>query len=285
MKNSALYSVIALLLASCSLWAQEEIRITKPYNETPFIALESTTGDQANIKFSKTGSTSFWDLIAGIRTSAASGTMSFFYNSRDIMTLRGDGKVGINTFRPNATLDVRGDLKLQYGTNINEISNDGNLSSSSNNAVPTEYAVKKYVDNRTSNYWVLGGLNTAYAYRGSNAPIYVGIGPTLTINKQYDDSVIEVTLHTFVGVKDFPSGVRTVSFQIRIDNNPSPISNNGAIKKANSEQFISLFAVFEDLPAGEHEIRIFMKPVRPSLVQVILDPGNFGGKIIAKETF
>ncbi len=285
MKNSALYFVVVLVVASGSLWAQEEIRVTKPYNETPFIALESTSGDQANIKFSKTGSTFFWDQIAGIRTGSASGTMSFFYNSRDIMTLRGDGKVGINTFRPNATLDVLGDLKLQYGTTINEISNDRNLSSNSNNAVPTEYAVKQYVDNRKSNYWVLGGLNTDYAYRGSNAAIYVGIGPTLTINKQYDDSVIEVTLNTFVGVKDFPSGVSAVSFQIRVDTNPSLISNNAAIKKANSEQFISLFAIFKDLPAGEHEIRIFMKPVRPSAVQVMLDPGNFGGKIIAKETF
>jgi|GEM_PF-5045250 len=285
MNNSILYFVIILILASGSLWAQEEIHISKPYNETPFIELESTNGDQTNIKFSKTGSTSFWDLIAGIRTDRASSTMSYYYNSRDIMTLRGDGKVGINTFRPNATLDVAGDMRLRYGTNINEFSNDGNLSSNSNHAIPTEYAVKKYVDNRSANYWVLGGLNTDYAYRGSNAAIFVGIGPILTINKQYDDSVIEVTLNTFVGVKDFPSGVQAVSFQIRCDSNPSPISNKGAIKKANSEQFIALLAVFKDLPAGEHDIQIFMKPIRPSLVQVILDPGNFGGAIIAKETF
>ena len=41
-----------------------------------------------------------------------------------------------------------GSIGAQLGENINEFSADGTLSGNSNTAVPTEQAVKTYVDNR-----------------------------------------------------------------------------------------------------------------------------------------
>ena len=56
------------------------------------------------------------------------------------------GNIGINETSPNAKLDVNGTLLLQNGTVINEFSRDSTLSGNSNDAVPTEKAIKTYVD-------------------------------------------------------------------------------------------------------------------------------------------
>ena len=45
---------------------------------------------------------------------------------------------------------INGSLELDNGTDVNEFSTDGTLSGNSNTAVPTEYAVKTYVDNNSS---------------------------------------------------------------------------------------------------------------------------------------
>jgi microcystin-dependent protein len=55
--------------------------------------------------------------------------------------------VGIGTTTPAAKLDVSGDLRLLNGVAVNEFSSDNTLSGNSHNAVPTERAVKEYIDN------------------------------------------------------------------------------------------------------------------------------------------
>ncbi|AXT52787.1 hypothetical protein D1818_18870 [Aquimarina sp. BL5] len=77
-----------------------------------------------------------------------SGDTRWFSNGDDIENMN-SGNVGIDR-TPTAKLDVNGDLKLENGTSVNEISTDGTLASNSNNAVPTERAVKTYVDNATA---------------------------------------------------------------------------------------------------------------------------------------
>lgn len=58
--------------------------------------------------------------------------------------------VGIGTAIPSAKLDVDGYLILQSGTSINEFSTDGTMAGNSDDVVPTEKAVKTYVDNTFS---------------------------------------------------------------------------------------------------------------------------------------
>ncbi|MHC4723506.1 MAG: hypothetical protein ACYS9V_04555 [Planctomycetota bacterium] len=60
------------------------------------------------------------------------------------------GNIGIGTAEPNATLDIYGSLMLQNGTAITEYSTDGTLGDNSDTAVPTEKAVKTYIDNQMS---------------------------------------------------------------------------------------------------------------------------------------
>lgn len=62
-----------------------------------------------------------------------------------LLTVLANGNVGIG-INPNHKLDINGDLKLQSGAAINEFSTDGTLFHQSDSAVPTEKAVRAYVD-------------------------------------------------------------------------------------------------------------------------------------------
>ncbi|NEO25276.1 formylglycine-generating enzyme family protein [Moorena sp. SIO4A5] len=63
--------------------------------------------------------------------------------------LKVKGNVGIGTDNnPTAKLEVKGNLKLELGEAVNEFSRDGTLGGNSNQAVPTELAVKTYVDQK-----------------------------------------------------------------------------------------------------------------------------------------
>ena len=77
-----------------------------------------------------------------------------------------NGRLGINKNNPGANLDVNGNLKLQQGVAVNEFSNDQQLSGNSDSAVPTEKAVKTYVDNKISQGVVADGV-TATRYQFS----------------------------------------------------------------------------------------------------------------------
>lgn len=68
-----------------------------------------------------------------------------------------NGNVGVGTTTPRAKLDLDGDLQLLHGVAINEFSRDETLADNSHTAVPTERAVKEYIDN------LLIGSVTAFA--------------------------------------------------------------------------------------------------------------------------
>lgn len=56
--------------------------------------------------------------------------------------------VGVGTVSPRAVLDVNGGAILLNGGEVNEFSTDGTLADNSDSAVPTEKAVKTYVDSQ-----------------------------------------------------------------------------------------------------------------------------------------
>ena len=58
-----------------------------------------------------------------------------------------EGKMGIGTDYPRAMLDIRGNLKLQKGVAVNEISDDIKLTDvDSDQKIPTQRAIKNYID-------------------------------------------------------------------------------------------------------------------------------------------
>lgn len=98
---------------------------------------------------------------------------SIYYNPNNT-----SGYVGIGTNNPSAKLEVAGNLKLNDGVPVNKFSDDDKLNGNtpSSSTVPTERAVKAYVDSKltsiTTSQWTSGNGGTIY-YNGNGN---VGIG-------------------------------------------------------------------------------------------------------------
>jgi hypothetical protein len=107
---------------------------------------------------------------------------------------------------------------------------------------------------------------------------------THSFTKRNRNTTIEVHVNSrfVIGTLTGGSGV---SFQVRVDDNPPTFDNLGSILTSNTAEFLSIFAVFENLPAGPHTVSIWAQAAPSgSATSVIVDPGGWGGKIIVKET-
>lgn len=80
--------------------------------------------------------------------------------------------VGIGTNTPAAKLHVNGDLKLLNGDAVNKFSRDSLFAENSHNNIPTEKAIKDYMQKGT---WINGASQTI----GSQAPLARGISPNI----------------------------------------------------------------------------------------------------------
>ena len=97
----------------------------------------------------------------GLTTRTDTVNMTYLYVNNSA------GKVSIATDDTTATLTVNGNLTLQTGATVNEFSIDGNLAGNSDLAVPTEQAVKTYVDNQ------LGGVSSMQGWTNSSGYVYL----------------------------------------------------------------------------------------------------------------
>ncbi len=91
--------------------------------------------------------------------------MSFNWPADDLTVKE---KVGVGTDTPTEKLDVKGNIKLNTGVAVGEFSSDGTFANPTDLAVPTNKAVKTYVDNQIANTNTtlttqITSLNTALA--------------------------------------------------------------------------------------------------------------------------
>ena len=106
---------------------------------------------------------------------------------------------------------------------------------------------------------------------------------THSFTKTKDATVIEVYVNSRFSVGTI-SGAHGVQFQVRVDHHTPNFDNFGSLLKSNSSESLSLIAVFEHLPAGNHTVSIWGQAPSGSAAGVTVDPGGWGGKIIVKET-
>lgn len=99
---------------------------------------------------------------------------------------------------------------------------------------------------------------------------------------------IEIHVNSRFGVGALGGGANGVRFQVRIDNTVVPAFENwGSLVASNSKDFISIFAVFPNLPAGAHRVSLWAQAAPgagATAAAAVVDPGGWGGKIIVKET-
>ncbi len=98
-----------------------------------------------------------WRSPSGLKAGGILVSENFPYAFPGKNDLIVEGNVGIGTAAPTAKLEVTGDLRLETGVAVNEFSRDDNLADNSNLAIPTEQAVKTYVDNNLDRKAALNG--------------------------------------------------------------------------------------------------------------------------------
>lgn len=67
-------------------------------------------------------------------------------------TLTVDQPSNLSDLTVENQLNIQGNIRLAYGATVNEISTDPEMSDNSNSAVPTEQAIKSYVDQKIASY-------------------------------------------------------------------------------------------------------------------------------------
>jgi hypothetical protein len=108
---------------------------------------------------------------------------------------------------------------------------------------------------------------------------------THSFTKNSDTTKIEVYVNSRFRIGTMSPSGNGVRFRVRVDNNIPTFENFGSILTSNTSEFLSLFAVFENLPAGNHTVSIWGQTIPAGTASsVSVDPGGWGGKIIVKET-
>lgn len=96
-------------------------------------------------------------------------------------------------------------------------------------------------------------------------------------------STVEVHVNSnfYVGTL---AGAYGVVFQARVDDWPSYFETQGTIRSSNTNEFLSIFAAFPNLAAGNHTVSLWARTNSGTANTVIVDPGGWGGAIVVKET-
>jgi microcystin-dependent protein len=109
-------------------------------------------GATDEVQVSREGGAAFATFAVHATTTQVHGSLSVQQELHGLGGLRVTGVTSLE-----GSLEVAGVVKLQQGTAINEFSSDGKLADNSDAAVPTERAVKEYIDN------LLAGSVAAFA--------------------------------------------------------------------------------------------------------------------------
>ena len=137
-------------------------------------------------------------------------------------------------------------------------------------------------DNQQSKYFQFGGLNHDSVTVSSSWTKLITTGGTHSFTKSLNDTKIEVNVNSRFTIGTLSGN--GVLFQVRVDGDIPDFDNQGAIRTSNTTEFLSLFAVIENLPAGSHTVSIWARAPSGSASSVHVDSGGWGGKIVVKET-
>ena len=140
------------------------LEVSRKDNTRARIAIYSAGDVPNDLFFGSNGQKNRWSISSCESTDGNGYPLTIWRNnggwSRVMSIDYANGNVGIGTSVLGAKLNVNGNLKLQCGVAINEFSSDGTLSDKSDSAVPTEKAVKSYVDKIQSGRVSIGRTKT-----------------------------------------------------------------------------------------------------------------------------
>lgn len=104
---------------------------------------------------------------------------------------------------------------------------------------------------------------------------------THSFTKNQNDTQTEVYVNSRFGMDSLSA--TGVLFEVRIDDVLVPDHDSrGSILSHNLQDFVSFFAVFENIPAGSHTVSIWARVYAGTAYGVLVDPGGWGGSMIVK---
>jgi hypothetical protein len=134
-----------------------------------------------------------------------------------------------------------------------------------------------------SNYFQFGNLNHASINVATSWTKLNTTSGSHSFTKSDSLSELEVHVNSRIGVGAL-NGSNGIQFRVRVDNLTPTFDNLGSLLTSNSSAFLSMFAVFRNVPAGTHTVSIWAKSASNFTSSVLVDPGGWGGKIIVKES-
>jgi hypothetical protein len=164
----------------------------------PQLRLTEDQSDYARLEFDNTQNNNYWHIAAQAETNAADSRMNFFFRNgsvgRDIMSVRGNGNVGVNTINPTARLTI-------------------------NQASQTVGTGLRFVDGTANQDWdITHGFGLRFHYGGSlRAVISASNGAYI----QGSDVRLKKNITQLEPVLDKVARLRPTSYQYRSDNSQS----------------------------------------------------------------
>lgn len=129
-------------------------------------------------------------------------------------------------------------------------------------------------------YTSFGSLNnTSYTLTTT----MTGVGVAFSLTKESDNTVLEITMNSRINSGVF-AGASGIRLQLRVDGVVGDFATDGSIRASDTQEFISMFSVFENLPAGSYTVQVYAQTNSGTSTGFSFDPGGWGGRIIVKET-
>lgn len=143
---------------------------------------------------------------------------------------------------------------------------------------------EKLAENLTfSSYTRFQSLNTGSVTVTSDwTKLNIG---TRSFSKEHDGTNIEVFLHSRAQPGIFQRDVTWIQYQLRVNGVVADHVVSHLLFESNVIGYITLKSIYESLPAGKHTVEVWARTSALSSSSVLVDPGNFEGAIIVKETF
>ncbi len=192
-----------------------------------------------------------------------------FNTSTKGMVISSNGNVGVNVADPLEKLQVNGTV---YSSNGGFKFPDGSVQTSAAGV-------------HSSNYTEFVSLNKGDVTVSTNWTKLKTANTTHSFTKNFADSKIEVYVNSRMKL-DFYLNASGLRIKVIVDAATEPdFGNFGSIRSPQTDEFLSIYTVFENLNAGTHTISLWGKANSGSVTGVGVDPGGWGGKIMIKETW
>jgi hypothetical protein len=191
---------------------------------------------------------------------------------------------------PNYSLSVIPQINFSSATGLLVFTNPTTNNTFSYNITPALTVTNNIIQSGPATNTVAILTPSAQVFNVAAGSTVVGTSPTqvssaMNFTKAAESSEIDVYLHTLVNPGVWILPTTEISFELRIDGQPSPVSTTHYLFVSNQKDYITLRGVFAGLIAGPHTVTIWAKVNSLNASGVQIDPTNNGGKLILKETY